>query len=210
LTINADESIIDVCSRYRNRRIERSHPSPCLCDLEQASMCRGIGVHVWGENIRCTRRRCRSGKRVNVRIAMRRGGPRLRYAGCAWLGLSTGRWRRSRGEYRRASSSLGISIRPCTHCTRPSRFLLCARTRFSSRGRLVADRIGARRRASAIVAHPHRSKPLSLYLDCALSFFVWDGSSATYPTPPFLGDITSLHDPKARSMTPSRADIACD
>jgi len=46
LTINADESIIDVCSKYRNRRVECSQSSPCLCDLEQASICRGIGVHV--------------------------------------------------------------------------------------------------------------------------------------------------------------------
>jgi len=62
-----------------------------------------------------------------------------------------------------------------------------------------------RRRAGASVVHPHRSDPLSLYHDCALSLLVWDDSSATYPTPPFLRKITSLHDSKACCMTPSRA-----
>ena len=60
LPIYADESILDVCCRWyreRYRGTERSHSSPCLCDVEQAGVRRRIRVHVRRENIPCARGR---------------------------------------------------------------------------------------------------------------------------------------------------------
>ena len=145
---------------------------------------------------------------MSVGLGESKSDARLGYARRAWLGLSGcrgRRCRRGRREHRRPSTTLCSSICAYADRTRPPGFLLCAGTRFSSRGRLVAGPIGGR-----AVAHLHRSEPLSLYLDRSLALLVCNGSPATYPAAPFFRDISSLHDAKARSMTPPRADIACD
>jgi len=86
-------------------------------------------------------------------------------------------------------------IRPIHLCTLLSSLCLSLPLPLARNLHIGARR--ARRRAGASVAHPHCSEPLSLYHDCALSLLVWADSSATYPTHPFLRDITSLHDSKS-------------